>query len=306
MKRLKHIMLACLLVFSLVNLAGCGADGAAKDSTSPGPSASADNSSTENINEKPIVAVTIVPEQTFAQAVCGDLAEVVTMVPPGNSPENYEPTPEQMEKFSKASLYFSIGVPTEEANILPKVGDVKVVSLRDAVSEVYPARTFESGEADPHIWLSPKRAKVMVETIAQEMCQFDPSNADTYNKNAEAYTDQLDELDQYIQNALANVKDRKFIVYHPAFGYFADDYNLTMYALEEEGKEATAQHLQDMVDLAKRENIKVIFYQEEIDSSQSASFAEEIGGKTMQLSPLAANYIDNLKSMADLMAEVMQ
>ncbi|MEA5039146.1 MAG: zinc ABC transporter substrate-binding protein [Clostridiaceae bacterium] len=255
---------------------------------------------------KPIVAVTIVPEQTFVEAVCGDKAEVITLVPPGNSPENYEPTPEQMEKFSDASLYFTIGVPTEEANILPSAGDVKVVALQDEAAAVYPARTFESGETDPHSWLSPKRVKTMVEAIARELRAIDPDNGDVYDQNAKAYMDQLDDLDEYIRTALSGVQNRKIIVYHPAFGYFADDYDLTMYALEEEGKEATPQHLQDMIDLAKAENIKVIFYQEEIDSSQSAAFAEELGGKTMQLSPLAANYIDNLKSMADLMAEVMQ
>ncbi|MGE4354189.1 MAG: metal ABC transporter solute-binding protein, Zn/Mn family [Oscillospiraceae bacterium] len=291
MKRLSYFALTGLLVFSLVCLAGCGTSAA---------------ETTESPSTKPIIAVTIVPEQTFAEAVCGDLAEVIALVPPGNSPENYEPTPVEMEKFSKASLYFSIGVPTEEANILPSVGDVKVISLQDAVSAVYSERMFESGERDPHIWLSPKRVKVMVETIDREMSALDPSNADTYHKNAEAYLEQLDDLDQYIKDALADVEDKKFIVYHPAFGYFADDYGLTMYALEEEGKEATAQHLQDMADLAKEENIKVIFYQEEIDSSQSAAFAEEIGGKTMQLSPLAADYIDNLKAMTDLMAEVMK
>jgi zinc transport system substrate-binding protein len=75
-----------------------------------------------------------------------------------------------MEQFSDASLYFTVGVPAEEASILPAAGDVKVVSLQNAVSSVYTDRTFESGERDPHIWLSPKRAVVMVETIAQEMC----------------------------------------------------------------------------------------------------------------------------------------
>ena len=102
------------------------------------------------------------------------------------------------------------------------------------------------------------------------------------------------------------MSNRKFIVYHPAFGYLAEDYDLTMYSLEEEGKEATPRHLADMIDLAKSENIKAIFYQEEIDSSQSKAFAEEIGGRTIQLSPLAADYIENLKAMAQLMAEVMQ
>lgn len=304
MNRIKHAAPAFLLCLCLVFAAGCTTGGTPTSSASPTDTAS--GFSAADLQGKPIIAVTIVPEQTFVEAVCGNLAEVVTMVPPGNSPENYEPTPQQMEKFSKASLYFSIGVPTEEANILPNVGDVKVVSLQDAASAAYPDRTFASGERDPHIWLSPKRVKVMVKAIDQAMREMDPSNADTYHQNAQAYIDQLDALDQYIQSALSGVENKKFIVYHPAFGYFASDYGLTMYSLEEEGKEATPQHLQDMIDLAKEENIKVIFYQEEIDSSQSAAFAEETGAKAMQLSPLAANYIENLKSMADLMAEVMQ
>ena len=169
-----------------------------------------------------------------------------------------------MEKFSKALVYFSIGVPTEEANILPSTGDIKVVSLQDEVAAVYPDRTFESGERDPHIWLSPKRAKVMVEVIAREMGELDAVNREVYNENAAAYIEQLDALDTQISSALLGVQDKKFIVYHPAFGYLADDYGLEMYALEKEGKEATPQHLQEMIDLAKEENIKVIFYQEEL------------------------------------------
>lgn len=253
-----------------------------------------------------MIAVSIVPEQTFVEAVCGDLVDIVTLVPSGSSPENYEPTAQEMEKFSDASLYFSIGVPTEEANILPNVGDIKVISLQDEVAAVYEDRTFESGERDPHIWLSPKRVKVMVETIAKEMSELDPDNKGTYEQNAADYIVKLDEVDQEIKDALKGVESKNFIVYHPAFGYIADDYGLKMYSLEEEGKEATAQHLQDMIDLAKKENIKVIFYQEEIDSSQSEAFAEEIGGKTIQLSPLAADYIDNLKNMAQTMGEAMQ
>ena len=256
--------------------------------------------------EKPVIAVSIVPEQTFVEAVCGDLVDIVTLVPSGSSPENYEPTAQEMEKFSDASLYFSIGVPTEQANILPNVGDVEVVSLQDEVAAVYKDRTFESGKRDPHIWLSPKRVKVMVEIIAEKMSELDSDNKETYEKNAANYITQLDEVDREIKDALEGVESKKFIVYHPAFGYIADDYGLEMYALEEEGKEATPKHLQDMTDLAKKEKIKVIFYQEEIDSSQSEAFAEEIGGKTIQLAPLAPDYISNLKKMAQTMAEAMQ
>ena len=260
---------------------------------------------TTNEATKPVIAVSIVPEGTFVKEVCGDLVEVVTLIPPGFSPENYEPTPKEMEKFSKASIYFTIGVQSE-VSILPKAGDLKIVHLEDEVSKVYKDITFESGERDPHIWLSPKRVKVMVDTIAKEMAELDEKNKDTYFANADAYKEKLDFLDKEITDILKDVQNRKFIVFHPAFGYLADDYNLTMYSLEEEGKEATVRHLQEMIDLAKRENIKAIFYQEEMDSSQSKAFAEEIGGKTIQLSPLAPNYVENLKNMVNLIAEVMK
>lgn len=293
MKRLMGSFLVLVLTAVFTITAGCTSDITVSDTGNDSA-------------QKPIVAVSIVPEQTFVEAVCGDLAEVITMVPPGGNPENYEPTPAQMEKFSKASLYFAIGVQTEQASILPNIGDVKLISLQEEVAAVYPDRLFASGERDPHIWLSPKRVIVMIDVIAQEMCGLDPDHADTYLANADAYIAKLRELDQSILASLEEVTTKKFIVYHPAFGYFADDYGLTMYALEEEGKESTAKHLQEMIDLAKAENIKVIFYQEEIDSSQSEAFAEEIGGVTMQLSPLASDYIDSLQAMAEKFVEVLQ
>lgn len=256
--------------------------------------------------ERPVIAVTIVPQATFAKAVCGELAEVITLVPPGSSPESYEPTPQQMEQFSKASLYFTIGVPAESAKFMGSVENARIIPLHEEVAAVYPDISFETGGRDPHIWLSPKRAMVMVEAMARELSALDPDNKETYEANAKDYIRQLEELDREISSALEGIANRKFIVYHPAFGYFAQDYGLTMYSLEEEGKEAAPRHLAEMVDLARRENIKAIFYQEEIDASQSRAFAEEIGGKTIQLSPLAADYIDNLKAMAGLIAEVMQ
>jgi zinc transport system substrate-binding protein len=146
----------------------------------------------------------------------------------------------------------------------------------------------------------------MVSAIAREMCVLDEKNSDTYLANAKAYNESLDRLDSEIAGVLGGLSCRKFIVYHPAFGYLADDYSLEMIALEEDGKEATAQRLQEVIDLAKAEGIKSIFYQEEIDSSQSQAFAEEIGGKTVQLAPLSADYANNLLTMAKTMAGVMQ
>ncbi|MDO5844443.1 MAG: zinc ABC transporter substrate-binding protein [Methanocorpusculum sp.] len=257
---------------------------------------------TETDSGKPVIAVSIVPEETFVKAVCGDLCDVIVMIPSGSSPETYEPTPIEMEKFSKADIYFSIGVQTEKTNILSSVSQkTKVVPLAEAVSAVYPDLDMNGGR-DPHIWLSPKRAIVMVQKISDELSSVYPENAETFAASAEKYIAEIKQADEKVKSELNSVENKKFIAYHPAFGYFADEYGLKMFALEEDGKEATIQHLEKMIDLAKAEGIKIIFYQEEIDSSQAQSFAEELGGKTVKLSPLASDYTENLIKMAQAIA----
>lgn len=258
----------------------------------------------ENGDSKDIISVAIVPEIEFVKAVAGDDFEIVTMVPPGASPENYEPTPLEKEKFEKSKIYFSMGVPTEENNILPNIREnIKLVKLDEEVRKYYKDLTFENGGRDPHIWLSPKRVEVMVAKIAESLSELKPENKEKYEENANKYIEELENVSSEINEILKNKENKKFVVYHPAFAYLADEFGLEMYALEEEGKEATAQSLQEKIDLAKEEGIKYIFYQAEIDSTQARAYAEEIGGQTMMLSPLAENYIENLKEMANLLAK---
>lgn len=256
------------------------------------------------------VAVSIVPEASFVKAVGGDNVEIVTLVPPGYSPENYAPNPRLMEKLSSANLYFTIGVPSEKASILPKTAslnkELRIIDLAGQVEKVYPALEIAPGEKDPHIWLSPQRVKEMVKIIARELAAIDPPHQSVYEKNARDYIAQLDKLDEEIKNSLKDIPNRTFIVYHPAFAYFADDYNLKMVALEEEGKEASPIDLQRVIDLAKKEKIKVVFYQAELDSKQAQTLAAEIGGRTEMIAPLAPDYIENLQKTARIFQQVLK
>jgi zinc transport system substrate-binding protein len=295
---IKFRYLAALLILGLLCSLGLACSQEAK------------TSAPVHTGNKPIVAVSVVPEQGFIEAIAKDLVEVVVMIPPGYNPENYAPTPQEMAQLSKASLYFAIGVPTEKANILPYLKDlnpgIKVVDLAEEVAAVYPDLYFAPGERDPHIWLSPSRAQVIVDTMADELALLDPNNADYYRSNAESYGEQLLLLDRSIKATLANLKQRTFIVYHPALGYFAEDYNLNMLAIEEEGKEATAKHIQEIINQAKKENIKAIFYQSSVSSKQAEVIADNIGGYTEPIDPLAADYIDNMQKMAHTIARELQ
>lgn len=288
--------LICMIAFAIILTTTVGLTGCSR------------TSSTEE--EGLTVAVTIIPQETFVKAVAGDLVKVVTMVPPGKSPESYAPTPREMEQFSSASIYFTIGISTEDTNILPRTHDInknlKIVSLADEVRKEYADREFAPGSRDEHIWLSPKRAVVMIRAIASELSAIDPKNKDIYQKNALDYISELEKLDSEIQASLKDMSSRTFIVYHPAFGYFADDYGLNMLSLEEEGKEATARDLQDIIDIAKKENIKVIFYQAETDSKKSRAFAEEVGGRAKMIQPLAADYIENLRKTANTFKDILK
>jgi len=257
-------------------------------------------------NDKRIIAVSIVPQATFAQKVCGDEFEIITMIPPGASAETYEPTIPEIAKLDDASIYFAIGVPAEQNIILPSVDDKdKIIHLHTECEKVYPAVTID-GERDPHLWLSPKRVIVMVNSIAEAVSKADPDNADKYKENAKKYCDELQKLDSEISLIFKDKQNRKFLVFHPAFGYFAEDYSLSMSALEEHGKEADAKHLSQMADLAKSQGIKTVFYQGEISGRQAEAFAEEINGKAVRLDPLSPDYTENMRALANAISEAMK
>ncbi|MDO4540088.1 MAG: zinc ABC transporter substrate-binding protein [Syntrophomonadaceae bacterium] len=293
---MKHFITALILLLTLcLPLGGCAHDTQTADSAA--------------VSKATIrVAVSIVPQQTFIHKVGGERVSVVTMIPPGYSPETYAPGPRLLQEFSDADIYFTIGVASEEtvlASALDLNPALRVCDLAAAAEAEYPALELVPGEKDPHVWMSPRRVIPMVETAARELAALDPDNASYYFDNARAYAAELAALDAEIASALDGLKQRTFIVFHPSMGYFAADYGLSMAAIEEHGKDATPHSLQDIIDLAQAESIRVIFYQEEHDSRQAETIAAEIGGQTECIAPLAADYIDNLRTTAAVFKRVL-
>ncbi|QWB99477.1 zinc ABC transporter substrate-binding protein [Mycoplasmatota bacterium] len=263
------------------------------------------------------VAVSIVPQAGFVEEIGGDLVNVTTVIPVGFSPENYEPGARQIIAINEVSVYFTIGVPAESANILPELRDINVVHLEDYVSERYEDRYFGETEEehaeddhdhshfgrDPHIWLSIKRVILMVELMVDELSALDPDNERTYQANASDYIDKLNTLNSDIEDMFEDKTMKTFIVYHPSYGYFADEYQLTMLALEEDGKEPSINHLQELISFARDNGINKIYHQAEIDSEQVRTFTNDIDGESVMLNPLDDDYLKAMRDMAELIAE---
>lgn len=295
---------------------------------------SSENDDRKDESDNLTVAVSIIPQETFVKEISGDLVDVVVTIPPGSSPTNYQPSPQELIQLSEAEIYFAIDVATEEVNILPKLEDlnedIKLVDLADEVDSTYSARYFDDSEEehdsdeehdseedeleehehdhdhqgrDPHIWMSIKRVVVMVDEIEKELSMLTPSNEEIYIRNKEEYLESLEATNNYIQEALRPYKGRSVLIFHPSMGYYTDDYGLEMIAIENDGKQATAKGIESIVDFAKEEGISTIFYQEEFDSSQAEVIAKEIGGKAVSIAPLADNYIENIIEITDLIVE---
>jgi len=255
----------------------------------------------QNTDNKILVAVTILPEAEFVEKVGGERVKVVVMIPPGASPHTYEPTPKQLVEVSKAKIYFKVGSGVDfELAFMDKIIEVsrniKVVDCSEGIRVL---------DKDPHIWLSPRNARIMVKNIYDALVQIDPENKDYYYQNMKSYIQELDNLDKEITRILANVTNRCFMIYHPAWGYFARDYNLTQIPVEKEGKKPTIQGLMALIDQARKLKMKVIFVSPQFDVKKAETIAESIHGKTVFLDPLAKDYVKNLRSAALELARSM-
>lgn len=273
--------------------------------------------SRQEMNEEKIrVVVSIPPLAEFVEKIGGDKVSVSVMVPPGASPHTYEPSPVQLVEVGESRIYVKVGTPIDfELVWLDKILSVnkdmlivdasKGVELIDIKSGSGHIEENEprSGRFDPHIWLSPRNAKTMVDNIYKGLIKTDPANEDYYSTREKGYLQELDSLDRDIGQILSVIKNRRFMVYHPAWGYFARDYNLEEIPVEAEGKEPTAKDIQHLIDQARKYDIKIIFVSPQFNVKSAEVIAREIKGRVIFIDPLDKDYIASLRKLAQEISE---
>lgn len=286
-----------LVIAACLTAGGCGQGG------KPGGQAGPDKLRT---------FVSIAPQAYFVERVGGKHVEVDVLVGPGQSYHAFEPTPRQVARLSEARLYFALGLQFEET-LLPKVrashGDLQIVEtqrgvpLRDMQEHAHEHEhqhdhAHACGVRDPHIWLSPRLVKLQARNICDALQQADSKHHSEYEQNYAAFCADLDAVDEKLQAALTPLKGRDFLVFHPSYGYFADEYGLNQVAVEADGKEPTARQLAEVIARAKAGNARVVFVQPQFARKSAERVAEAIGGVLVELDPLARDYIRNLEMMA--------
>jgi zinc transport system substrate-binding protein len=260
-------------------------------------------------NSGTVITVSILPQKTFVEKIAGTDFKVNVLIPPGSSPAAYTLLPSQLKEIANSSVWFRIGYIGFEYSWKEKIAQankaMKVVDLSEGLDLIAESKQqhgnhFHMEGVNPHIWLSPILVKQIAQKILDELLLLKPEKSKEYNANYLKFVKEIEQVDKKIKTKMKDFVGRKIIVFHPSLSYYARDYGIEQYSLEVGGKQTTPQLMAKVVDLAQKENIKVIYIQSEFDREHARVFAEEIDGKIIQVSPLAANWAVNLIEMTNL------
>ena len=241
------------------------------------------------------VVVSVLPQAYAVERIAGELARVEVMIPPGASPATYEPTVYQMRAISRADVYVKVGhrnFPFERAwldRLIAERRDLVVVNASEGLS---------CNAEDPHFWVSPGGMRTMARNVERALTELLPEHRDRLRQNLAGFLDEIDELDEEIGSMLKDYAGRRFLVFHPAWGCFADAYGLQQVSIENGAKEPGPHELARLIDAARAESTRVIFVQPQSSNRSADELAGEIGAEVVSIDPLKREWPSMLRSMS--------
>jgi zinc transport system substrate-binding protein len=268
-----------------------------------GSSQQSEHIDTKQVKEKIKVVASFYPFYEIAKEIGGNNTSVISVIPMGVEPHDWEITPQQIPDITEADMiiYNEIGFDSwlgkkEEfrnsflVDISKNLQLIKLGKQQESENVRHDGQIYDqTSRYDPHIWLDPILVKNISKTISNALIKLDPDNTDSYLQNTENFNQQLDTLDSLIKKSLANCKLKDFVTFHDSFHYFANRYGLTQHAvhgLSPEG-EILPQQIIKTISLAKDLGIDTIYSEELKDPRLSQTLASEIpNGKVLLLSPI--------------------
>lgn len=262
-----------------------------------------------------MISVTIEPQRYFVEKIAGDLFQVYCVTPAGQSPETYDPTPQQMVQISQSQAYFRIGeIGFEQAwmkNLQSQNPDMCVFDLSEGMEliknqeeehEGEEAPHHHHGSVDPHIWTSISGAKVIAQNTCQALVKLDPENQETYQAGYQCLIGEIDSTAVEMKRLLQPLAGSAFIIYHPTLTYFAREFGLQQLCIELDGKEPSPAQLKRLIETAAQSKAKVVFVQQEFDQKNAELIAKETGCRLVKINPLSYNWHDEMIRLATILA----
>ncbi len=238
------------------------------------------------------IVVSLLPQKYIVKNLLPE-ADILTLIPPGMSPETYEPTPSQMIRMSRSDLFFSFHLFNFE-----KIWSEKIKKQQLSIKNINLSNQLplikEGDFADPHVWTSPILMKIMAETIKNVLIDTYPEVSSKIEKNFKQLIQKIDKIHQEITTKLSTHADKSFLIYHPALTYYANTYQLHQIAIEEEGKKSSVRSFKQTIDKVKKEKINGIFIQQQFDKELAKTISQELNIKVISINPLSEDWDNEL------------
>lgn len=261
------------------------------------------------------VAVSLQPYATLVKMVGGSRVNVVTLLPPGADPHNYEPKPAIIKAFSLAQIYFTDGSGLDKAWLPRFLGANKKVQVINIAKNMEWMKMEEheheahghhhEEELDPHIWTSPYRVKILAQNVYQELKKIDSEHETYYISRIQETQKTLSKLERELNETVINmpIARRSFIVFHPSYGYLAKDCKLKQYAIEVNGKEPKPKDLAELIKMGRKNGVKTVFVQPQFSKRAAATIAMDLNAVVVETDPLDADFIGNTRKFIEALKE---
>jgi len=253
-----------------------------------------------------IITVSIAPFKYFVEQIAGNDFIVNIMVPSGADPHTYEPFPVQISQLRKSVGYISNGYLGFEMNWLDRFYEtntaMRKLNLSDSIKPISSQHHHEGGHtegADPHYWVSPKCALIMATQVRRFLSELNPAQKEKYESNYQTLIAKIHELDNKTIKLFSDVPVKCFMIYHPNLAYIARDYGLEEIPVEFEGKEPPPSRMRDLIDRARKDNLKTIFVQIEYDTKNAKAIAGETGAKIVIIDPLSERWLESTSGIIE-------
>ena len=249
---------------------------------------------------RPQIVASFYPFAYLAAAIVGNHADVVTLVPPGTEPHDYELTPGQVGALATAKLVvYQAGVSANMDEAIAEASPANVVETGSLVAMLTLSADGAEADADaseqaygkdPHTWLDPDNMIVFADAIAAAMVATDPGGAPDYQANAAALDSRLATLDVAYRDGLAGCQRTVFMTTHAAFGYLAKAYGLTQLAIAgvTPEDEPSPRHLAALAEQARDDNLTTVFFETLVSPDYANTLAYDLGLRTDVLDPIEA------------------
>ena len=251
--------------------------------------------------QKPVVFVSIPPQVWLVKQIAGDTADVQTLLPAGANPHTFEPTVKQARKLAEASLMLTIGLPFER----PLVKRAQSLNPRLTVAPMdagidklaaHEGHRHAPGEpccgdaGDPHIWLSPRLYAAMASNATLTLSQLLPDARAVFEARRDTVVKEIQTIDAELQRTFEAVPIKTYVVYHPSWTYFAEDYGLTLLVIEQDGKTPAAKHLTRISEQAKAAGVRKVFTEPQYDKRPAQTIAKQLGARVEILNSLQEDW----------------